>query len=137
MKKFLAKSFILFFLLISSCISFYYGVALNCSAAFTLSTTSLIGFTAVYCAVVLGYKVGGSQLSLEPRVQDLEQQTEELKKVSTALYKALYVVSSSSYQIGGMTNTQDTLLESYLEPIAHLIEPKAKENAIVDLKALK
>ncbi|HMW40733.1 MAG TPA: hypothetical protein PKD57_15100 [Saprospiraceae bacterium] len=127
---------IIAFLLIFLCVSFYVGCALNSAPAFAVCVATLLPLVAIYCVGVLDYKVGGSQLSLEPRVHNLEEQTAELQKVSTALLKALYLVADGAPRMGGVPNKHNDLLNDYLKDIAHLVDSDVRNKVEADIRSI-
>lgn len=113
--------------------SFIAGVQLNSGAAFGLSGAALLPLVGIFAVGVLDYKVGGTQLTLEKRVQGLEQQNTELQKSVTALLKSIYVMSHGASIWDGPTEHHHKLLSEYLLPISHLISQGAKEQADADI----
>lgn len=113
--------FVLAFLIVFSCASFVAGVYLNSAAAFTLSGAALLPFVGIFAVGVLDYKVGGSQLILERRVNSLEKENTELKESVTALLKSIYVLSHPDSPAAGPSIEQYKLIDEYLQPIQHLV----------------
>ena len=125
--------FILGFLFLFCVASFIAGVSLNSSAAFALSGASLLPFVGIFAVGVLDYKVGGTQLTLEKRVQGLEQENTELRKSVTALLKSLYVTYHAAGHWDCPTEDHDRLFSEYLLPITHLVAPGVKEQVDADI----
>lgn len=126
-------TFILGFLLVLCVASFTAGIQLNSAAAFGLCGVSLLPLVALYAAGVLGYKVGGSQLSLEATVHNLEQQQEELRKSVSALLKSMHVISHGASIWDGLTENHNKLISDYLAPIKHLIDPNIQDQVNADI----
>lgn len=115
-------AFMLSFLFLLCVASFIAGVSLNSGAAFWLSSAALLPFVAIFAVGVLDYRVGGSQLTLERRVNSLEEENTELKRSVTALLRSMYVLSSDETPIAGPSKEQYRLIDNYLSPIKHLID---------------
>jgi len=113
--------------------SFYVATSKDSTAAYSLSVVSFACFVALYSAGVLGYKIGGNYISLETKVHTLEQESSELKKLVTALFKSIYVVSYAAGHWDCLTETQVKMMEEYFLPIGHLIDPDAKAQADADI----
>lgn len=126
-------TFILGFLLVLCVASFIAGYQLNSAAAFTLSGAALLPFVGVFAVGVLDYKVGGSQLTLERRVNSLEKENIELKEVVTALVKSIYVMADGASRWDGPPEHHYDLVGEYLEPIKHLVAPNIKESVTADI----
>lgn len=125
-------------LLLSFCLvvfiaSFYVAVSKDSTAAYSLSVVSFACFVALYSVGVLGYKIGGNYIQLETKVETLEKQNTELKQSVTALLKSLYVVAYSAGHWDCRTETQNKMIEEYLLPIGHLIDPDARAQADADI----
>lgn len=124
--------------LVSFCVavfvaSFYVAITKDSAPAYSLSVVSFVCVVALYAAGVLGYKVGGSQLSLEAKVNNLEQQNTELKEAVTALLKSLYVLEHGSSLWEGTTEKHYALVSKYLEPISHLVSDNVREQVVSDM----
>jgi len=129
------------FVLITFCVvvfsaSFFVGVTKDSTAAYSLSVVSFVCVVALYAAGVLGYKVGGSHLSLEAKVNTLEKENTELREAVTALAKSIYMVSSENAPAFGFKHSPGGLLEQYLTPVNHLIEGDIRATVEEDLKKL-
>ena len=129
------------FVLIAFCVvvflaSFYVAVTKDSTAAYSLSVVSFVCVVALYAAGVLGYKVGGSHLSLEAKVITLEKESTELKESVTALAKSIYMVSSENAPAFGFNHAPGGLLDQYLAPVNHLIEGDIRVTVEEDLKKL-
>lgn len=131
-----ALFFLLTFCMLVFMASFFVAVSKESTAAYSLSVVSFSCFVALYSAGVLGYKVGGSTLSLEDKVNTLEKENTELKESVTALAKSIYMVSSENAPAFGFNHSPDGLLDKYLAPVNHLIEGDIKASVEEDLKKL-
>lgn len=125
--------FILLFLFLLCVASFIAGVKLDSGAAFALSGAALLPFVGIFAVGVLDYKVGGSQLTLEKRVNSLEKENTELKESVTALLKAIYVLGHAETPIGGPSCEQYNLIDQYLSPIKHLVIGDVKASVDRDI----
>lgn len=126
-------TFILTFLLLLCAASFAAGVYLNSSAAFALSGLSLTFFAGIFAVGVLDYKVGGSQLSLEKRVNSLELENTDLRESVAALLKSIYVMSHGASCWDGPSDNHNKLVSEYLAPINHLVAPNIKDQVNADI----
>ena len=129
-----ALSIILAFLLVMCLAAFTAGIILNSAAAFGLSGVALIPLVALYAAGVLGYKVGGSQLSLEAKVHNLETEEAELRAAVSALVKSLYVIQDGSGKMGGGPASHQNLIDRYLTPVDHLMSANLREQVMAELE---
>jgi len=127
---------ILSFLAILCSSAFAAGVYLNSSAAFALSGVALLPLVGIFAVGVLDYKVGGNQLTLEKRFQDVEQSNKELKYVVVSLSKAMFVIARGSSGFGGMLDEHYTLVENYLEPIKHHLPDNIKQDVISEVERI-
>lgn len=125
--------FLLSFLLILCTAAFIAGYQLNSASAFALSGAALLPFVGVFAVGVLDYKVGGSQLTLERRMNSLEKENTELKEVVTALLKSLYALEHGSSLWEGTTDKHYDLVSQYLKPISHLFPSDIKEQVVADM----
>jgi hypothetical protein len=125
---------ILAFLLAMCLSAFAAGVFLNSAGAFGLSGAALIPLVALYAAGVLGYKVGGSQLSLEAKVHNLETEKEELKLAVSALVKSLYVIQDGAGRMDGGPSSHQDLIKQYLAPVDHLMSANLYEQVMSDIR---
>jgi ribosomal protein S13 len=116
--------------------SFFVAATKDSTAAYSLSVVSFVCVVSLYAAGVLGYKVGGSHLSLEAKVNTLEKENTELKESVTALAKSIYMVSSENAPAYGFDHAYSGLLDKYLTPVNHLIEGDIKATVEEDLKKL-
>lgn len=128
--------FLIAFCVVVFLASFYVAVTKDSTAAYSLSVVSFVCVVALYAAGVLGYKVGGSHLSLEAKVNTLEKANTELKESVTALAKSIYMVSSENAPAYGFKHGPGELLEQYLAPVNHLIEGDIRATVEEDLKKL-
>jgi len=119
--------FILIFLFVFCIVSLVIGTWLNSTAAFTISGGSLTFFVAIYASEVLELTITGAHISLQKRVDTLENENTELKKVATALIRSLYTLADSAGRLGGHPKEHKALVSEYLAPISHLIEPNVLE----------
>lgn len=94
-------------------------------------------FVVLYAAGALGYKVGGSHISLEAKAHTLEQEKEELKTASTALPKSLYIVLMSGGALSVMLKSNKKLIDQYLSDASNIIDIEAKSVVDRDLDALR
>lgn len=124
---------ILVFCLIVFACSFYFGVTKEASVL-SVSLASFLCFVALYAAGFLGYKVGGSHLSLEAKVHNLELEREEQRKAVSALIKVLYVVYDGAGRIGGGLSSHDQLIEKYLAPIEDFVDKDSIQEAIREIR---
>jgi hypothetical protein len=115
----------------------YRGLCADSAAILSFSGASLFAFLAFYAVGVLGYKVGGQHISLEATLHNLAQEQEQLKTVSTALLKSIYVVAANGGALSGMPRTHEELITKYLSQAAKFIEPGAKEAVLEEIKALR
>jgi hypothetical protein len=125
--------FILIFLFVFCIVSLAIGAQLNSTAAFTISGGSLTFFVAIYASEVLGLTITGAHISLQKRVDTLENENKELKKVATALIKSLYTLADSAGRLDGPLEEHKALVSKYLAPISHLIEPNVLEQVTADI----
>lgn len=125
--------FLLSFCLVVFIASFYVAASKGSTAAYSLSVVSFACFVALYAVGVLGYKIGGNHISLEAKVETLEKESTELKQLVTALFKSIYVVAYAAGHWDCRTETQYKIMEEYLLPIGHLIDPDAKAQADADI----
>lgn len=125
--------FILSFLLLLCVTSLIIGAKLDSASAFALSGAALLPFVGIFAVGVLDYKVGGSQLTLEKRVNSLEKESTELKEAVTALLKSLYVLEHGSSLWEGTTEKHYELVSLYLKPIEHLISGDVRAKVISDM----
>jgi hypothetical protein len=121
------------FLFVLCVASFIAGSYLNSTAAFSLSGLALTFFVGIFAVGVLDYKIGGAQLSLERRVNTLEQENTDLKISVTALLKSIYVMSHGASIWDGPTENHRKLLSEYLQPITHLVPPGTEEQVNADI----
>lgn len=126
-------TFILGFLLVLCVASFIAGYQLNSAAAFALAGAALLPFVGVFAVGVLDYKVGGSQLTLEKRVNSLEKENTELKESVTALLKSIYVMAHGASIWDGPTENHNKLISDYLAPIKHLVDPNIQDQVNADI----
>ena len=131
-----ALFFLLAFCMVVFMASFFVAVSKESMAAYSLSGASFVCFVALYAAGVLGYKVGGSHISLEAKVEALENENTELKESVTALAKSIYMVSSENAPVFGFKHAPGGLLDQYLAPVNHLIEGDIRATVEEDLKKL-
>lgn len=125
--------FILSFLLLLCVASFIVGTQLNSAAAFALSGAALLPFVGIFAVGVLDYKVGGNQLTLEKRVNNLEQENTDLRESVTALLKSIYVMAHGAGIWDGPTEHHNKLISGYLAPIEHLIDPNIQDQVNADI----
>ena len=125
--------FILSFLLLLTVASFIVGTQLNSAAAFALSGTALLPFVGIFAVGVLDYKVGGNQLTLEKRVNNLEQENTDLRESVSALLKSIYVMAHGASIWDGPTEHHNKLISDYLAPIEHLIDPNIQHQVNADI----
>jgi len=131
------KLFFIFLFLIIFCIfSFIAGWMLKLSAPFYLSAISLVLLAALFLLEILGYEIGGSHITIRKKIDDLEQQNKELKKILTALYKTMLVYEHGNSIWAGVTDDHHQLINEYLKPIEHFIEINIKEQVKNDLEAI-
>ena len=116
--------------------SFYVAVSRDSTPAYSLAVVSFVCIVALYAAGVLGYKVGGSYLSLEDKVQALEKEGTELKEAVTALLKTIYFVSSAEMPTDGRTAKHEAIIDKYLEPVRHLTPEDVKASVNDDIRRL-
>jgi hypothetical protein len=128
--------FILSFLFVLCIVSFIVGTQLNSTAAFTLAGTALLSFVGIFAVGVLDYKVGGNQLTLERRVNSLEEENTELKESVTALLKSIYVMAHGASIWDGPTEHHNKLISDYLAPIKHLVDPNIQDQVNSDISKL-
>jgi hypothetical protein len=128
--------FILAFLLLLCVSSFVAGVYLNSPFAFALSGAALLPFVLIFAVGILDYKVGGTHLTLEKRVNHLEQESKELRDSVTALLKSIYVMSHGASILGGPTDYHRQLLSEYLHPVNHLVAPGTQDQVNDDIAKL-
>lgn len=127
---------ILLFLSFLCLSAFAVGTYLDSTAAFALSAAALLPLVGIFAVGVLDYKVGGSQLTLEKRVNSLEQENTELKKVVTALLKSQHVIVHGTSIFAGVTDKHHALISKYLQPIEHLIDEDIKKKVAEDLEKI-
>ena len=128
--------FILGVLFIFCVSAFAVGALKNSNAAFVLSGAALLPFVGIFAVGVLDYKVGGNQLTLEKRINDVEVENKELKNAVTSLLEAIYVVARGSSGFGGMLPEHYELIEKYLQPINHQISRNSKDIVIKEVERL-
>lgn len=114
-------------------VSFYVAFTKDSAASYSLSVVSFVCVVALYAAGVLGYKVGGSHLSLEAKVQALETKNTALQKLATALLKVMYVLSHPDTPMAVSSAEQHNLIDDYLKDIQDLVDDdvRAKVNEAV------
>lgn len=126
-------TFILSFLLVLCVASFIVGASINSAAAFGLSGVALLPFVGIFSVGVLDYKVGGNQLTLEKRVNNLEQENTDLRESVTALLKSIYVMSHGASCWDGPSDNHNKLVSEYLAPINHLIDSNIQNQVNADI----
>lgn len=121
-------------------ISFYAAYQSNSTGAYALASISFLAFFAAYCVGVLDYKVGGSQIALEKKVQDLQQGEEELKKIVNTLLRISLVVAEGARRFGGPREKHRAIIERHIKTIEHLVEPnfmaKTMDEVAAEIEAL-
>lgn len=132
-KKLLFIPSFLFLFCIASLVA---GFCLNSTAAFTISGGSLTFFVVLYAVGILDCKIGGSQITLEKRVDTLEHTNTELQTIVTALFKAFYLLSDAASRLGGPSEQRRKLALEYLQTINHLIAPDVQKQVDADIAKL-
>jgi len=127
------------FVIISFCLivfmaSFYVAVWRDSTPAYSLAVTSFAFSVALYAVGFLGYKFGGSVVSLEAKVQNLETEASELKKSVSSLLKSIYVLEHGLNFIDGPSAAHYKLVATYLEPISHLVSPDLREQVLTEIE---
>lgn len=130
-----ALIFLLVFCMVVFIASFFVAVSKESTASYSLAGVSFVCFVALYAAGILGYKVGGSHLSLEAKVEALESKNTELQESVTALLKAIYVLSHAETPMAGPSNEQYSLIDQYLSPIKHLVIGDVKASVDSDIQS--
>jgi len=112
-----------------------FAVRTDSAGAWALTNIAFIVAMAAIFVGLLGWKVGGSQLSLEARVTDLATESEKVRHVVDALIKSMVVM------IDGYSNTPTRehfrLLGTYVGRIKHLGSADVIEHAKADLEELR
>ena len=129
-------TFILSFLLLFCVSSFIVGTSLNSASAFALSGAALLPFVGIFAVGVLDYKVGGNQLTLEKRVNNLEQENTDLKESVTALLKSIYALADGASRWDGPSDKHKNLVAGYLKPIGHIVPHDTQEQVSADIAKL-
>ena len=113
--------------------SLWHGFQRDSAPAFTLAGLAFLAFFALYAVGVLGYKVGGSALSLEARIEDVEQSNLELQQVARALAKSLVVISDGAGRYNGPGVAHTEMVNELLKPIEHLLDQNLVNNTAAEI----
>ena len=131
------KSIFLFaFIFVVFVLAFFKGFYDNSTPAYSLAVPAFICFVAVYAAEILGYQVGGAQLSLQKRVTSLEQENTELKTVAKALWKSIYALDKGDSFYGNDAAQNHSLVDQYLASIREFVDPGLQAEVAADRAAL-
>ena len=128
---------ILLFLFLIFVIFGYLGVIRASTPAYSLAGIALVFFVPLWAAGILGYKVGGTHLSLEKEVKSLAQDNIELKAITTTLVKILLTVMDGSYRVSGPTKGHEKLADKYIESISQFLDPQIAEQWNKDIADMR
>lgn len=113
--------------------SFAVAIWKDAAACYPLAVIAFASLVALYAAGVLGYKVGGSNLSLESKVQVLDQENKQLREVTNTLLKCLLVVVDGAVRLGGPGKLHQAIIDEYLQSIQPLIEQNLQQNVLKEV----
>jgi len=124
------------FLLIVFAVSCWNSFKVQLAESYYLTGLSLILFVLVFLLVALDYRILGKQISIEPRIEEIENKQKELKEIATTLSKSILLTVYEASRYGGASTEGIKHIENYIKriekyvPETNILEIEQEKNEI-------